>query len=332
MNFYLILIVFASNVLGQFNFNVCNDWDELSTDEINKIKSASNEILSNMKNNKMNLAWAQCHDIFKQATPKAQFMMLGLNIRQRLTSIDSLEFDDGRLMTITGDLGFPQQMVCGSVNEDDPNHVKFPVQPGIEKTALIIYKIPTEPISRRVILILGSDENDEYKLIFFNFSPYKYQGRESKYFLEISNKLTDEKSIFSKYLCYQISYLLSAAGSSVQYQRSNAIMKKISEIETDKNFQSKFQNWTINNESYRIYKITFIETLKDISPVVYYLSKHKLSEKSTIPEAKNLLPKFKSMFPEIINEFDAVLFQAYSEDPIDPQKQYPIYRVPLSLH
>ena len=56
---------------------------------------------------------------------------------------------------------------------------------------------------------------------------------------------------------------------------------------------------------------------------------HKeLGAGTTDLEASSLMDYLEKKYPELNAEFDAVLFQAYSETPSDPHRSYPVFRVP----
>lgn len=46
-------------------------------------------------------------------------------------------------------------------------------------------------------------------------------------------------------------------------------------------------------------------------------------------EARTLMAHLEEEHPELAEEFDAVLFEAYADVPDDPKRQYERYRVPL---
>ena len=95
--------------------------------------------------------------------------------------------------------------------------------------------------------------------------------------------------------------------------------------------KEELEYWEIDDESYRIINIDLIETLSDISPVIMYISKVELGEKTTTEEAKILLKYLLENYPMLSKEFEAVLFQAYEEFPLLQTKRYNYYRVPLKL-
>jgi len=201
----------------------------------------------------------------------------------------------------------------------------------MEKIAITIVEIPSQPIGR-VLSLMMSEHDSSLKIVQFNLTSRIYNGKTAKYYENIANKWISNGEVLSGYLAYAMNFRLNFLGPSMQTGKFINARKRLSNLLNDKELKKSLKSWRLQSGEYKIFGIDLIETLNDISPRVRYLSMKKLGAETTPIEATALMKYFKMRCPELGNEFDAVLFEAYSKVPSDSNKNYPIYRVPLPFN
>ncbi len=306
----------------------CKDWDDLTTEEQNTIETTSKEILQNISEGNFDEIWSLTHTSLQRELTKEQFTTAMEDVQVRLNETVEEELVDGRLVTIEGAKSATMNVICGLIPVEEPSHLRVQVQVPTRKAAIAILKVPGEPIERTVSIQLA-EENGIYKITGLNISTAVYGGKDADYYAEVGEKWIDEGKYLSGYLAYALAQNLSYRGNFLQTGQNIIISEKFASLNEDERVQNSLRNWQVNGENYQIVRVGLIETMNDISPHIAYVSNKKLDKEEVSAEARQLMQYIQTKYPELKEEFDAVLFEAFSEMPTDPNKSYPSFRVPL---
>ena len=306
----------------------CKDWDDLTTEEQIFIESTSKELLQNISESNFDEVWSQSHPLLQKQLSKEQFTQAMKDFRLRLGEAEGIEIVDGRFATIDGAKTANRNIICGGVSVEEPNHLRIQVQIPTERVAIAILRVPGEPIERQVSIQLAED-NGMYKIAGLNITSAIYKGKDATHYAEIGAGWIDEGKHLAGYLAYAMAQNLSHRGGFLQTGQNIILTEKFLSLNRDEKIQNNLGNWKVDGNNYQIVRVSLIETLGDISPHIAYISNENLDEKVTSVEAHQLMQFVEEEHPELSEEFDAILFEAFSEMPTDPNKSYPSYRVPI---
>ncbi|CAB1056742.1 hypothetical protein D1BOALGB6SA_1481 [Olavius sp. associated proteobacterium Delta 1] len=327
-----VLIFFCSNELfATISGFICKDWHEIDVDQKQEIESTSNSMLEMLLSNEGNKLWNLTHPATQKAITKPAYITSVENVHNRLSGINNAKLADGRLISVVGHKSSPGQVICGSVDQNSPEHLRIVTFPSMKKIVATITEIPSQPIGR-VVSLMMAEHNSRLKLVHFMITSRSYHGKLAEYYEKIANNWISKGEIISGYLAYAMDYRLNYLGPNIQTGKFINARERLTNLLKDKELKNSLKSWTLPDGKYQIFGIDLIETLNDISPRVRYLSMKKLGADTTPIEATALMTYFKEKCPELGKEFDAVLFEAYSEIPSDPNKNYQTYRVPLSFN
>ncbi len=309
----------------------CNDWDQLKPSDQEAIKSSALDVLKKLSKGETKEVLENSHPLFKNSATQEQFDKAVENIRPRLTQADRANLIDGRLLTLTSVTNQSVDTVCGVVDPNAPAYLKvraFSSGSGVQKVAITMFEIPSQPL-KWVASLQMSEQEGRYKFVRIDINTAGYNGKDSHYYARIAEGWFTNKRLFPAYVAFSMALNLSQRGSTLQTSAQIKYSGRVADLEKNDDVKSELKTWKVEDINYEIYRIGLIETLNDVSIWVHYISRQPLGETTTTKEASKLMEYLKQKYPELAEEFEFVVFQAFSEPPNDPNRQYEYYRVPL---
>ncbi len=306
----------------------CKDWDDLTTEEQDAIESTSIEILQSVSEGNFDGVWSQTHPALQKQFSKEQFVQqVVTDVQLKLGEVGGIELVDGRLATIGRAKIANKSIICGLVPVEEPSHLRVQVQVPTEKVAIAILRVPGKPIEREVSVQLAQD-NGTYKIAGLNITSAIYKGKDATYYAQNGKKWIDEGKYLPGYLAYAMAQNLSHRGGFLQTGQNVILTEKFQSFNQNEKIQNGLSNWKVDGKDHQIIRVGLTETLDDISPRIAYVSNEELDEEVTSVEAHQLMRFIEVEYPELREEFEGILFGAFSEMPTGPNKSYSIYWVP----
>ena len=305
----------------------CEDKDEIDAIEYESIRSASFGVLEELSSGMHEDLWQQAHPIMKDSVPEGEFATGLEQVKAQLTDIGNANILDTRLIRMFGGTRTVHEVICGVLDVDSPKHLRVIVPEDVKIFAVCIIEIPGEPIAYTLSIHLAKDEG-RFKLVQFSVNPSSYKGANASHYVGVAEKWIASDRLFSGWLAYSMAERLSYLGPGLKTGTFIQVNQQLSALKKNKRLQNEQANWDLGGVEYKILGIGLIGTLSDISPLISYLSHKELGAGTTDLEASSLMDYLEKKYPELNAEFDAVLFQAYSETPSDPHRSYPVFRVP----
>jgi hypothetical protein len=333
-NFVLaIILTFPLLTFGQDDYSVgiAYDWEQLEKNDKELIINASEKYLEKLADNNIKGFWESCHSKFKESTPLVSFNEVGTLIANMITSMDSLEFVDGKKVVYTNPPKTSKFSTGGSLDKSNPTYLQFYTLAGINNQALSLYKLTKIPLSKTITMKFGL-ENSEYKLTSFEINTSSVGEKGADYYIELAKNWETAKSSFPRFIALNMAYRLSYLGRGTSTSNMIDLTEKLQDLQKDSELISEIKKWNVNDSIYDIINVDFLETQSDITPNIIYLSKSELGEKSTEEEARVLFKYFKEKYPDLVQEFERFMFTAYEEYPAIPTKQYKFFRVIMDIN
>jgi hypothetical protein len=330
---FLVLSFFSPAVYAvDLNLWVSKSWHELNENERKEVTSATDKYIEFLKTESYSNAYDNSHPELKKTISKESFINSMQMLKPRFAQMTNIMLSDARIVSFKLKASKKTKIVySGSAKSTDPEHIEFYTVPGIKKQGLVFYKIQSDTIERLLTLRIGMNDST-YKILSFYLFPSKVKGKGFDYYENLGNNWSKEKKYVTSLYAYLMALRLDTVGQDILTAHSKRLRQKINNFLTNSVIKSQLLLWKVEESDYQILKFDILETIKDVSPTIAYISKFQLEKDSITKESNMLLAHIKKMNPNFGDHFEAILFQAYSENPISPKKQYPFYRVALRIN
>lgn len=326
--FALPLFTFSQN---DYAVGISYDWGELNKSDQKLIKEASEKYLLKLANKDIKGFWELCHTKFKESTPLLSFNDIGMIIANMITSIDSLEFIDGKKVMYTTAPKNSQFATGGSLDKSNPTYLEFYTIAEIENQSLSIYKLKNNPLSRTITMKFGL-EDSIYKLTSFEINTSSILEKDANYYFNLAKKWKSNELLLPQFIALKLAYRLSYIGRGTSTGKMLDITEQLQALQNNAELIAEMKRWNINDSIYDLIVVDFLETKNDITPNIIYVSNVELGEKSTTQEVNILFNYFKDKYPDLAREFERFVFTAYEEYPAIQTKQYKLYRVIMDIN
>jgi hypothetical protein len=310
--------------------NICYDWDELSSSEQKAIKSASFEILEKMFAGQYEATWNSSYHLLQESASKEQFKKALQGIQPLLTQIDNAEFIDGRLARIIGYNGKSHPLLFGLIDVNSPDHLRAQSVAGANKSAIAMIRIPSQPITRTVSLQMAKDKG-KFKLFRFDITASSYNGKNGKHYEQVAENFISKQNLLAGYVAYMMAVKLNQLGPTLKTGYAIKLEERLQMLGKNEKLANELTRWELPGNNYTLFGIWLLEAQDGILPRVRYLAHDELSDEATPKEAAALMEYVKTHYPALAELFDGILFEAYTENPVNPNKQYRSYRTVLDF-
>lgn len=178
-----------------------------------------------------------------------------------------------------------------------------------------------------IMINLLKDSNEEWKMSTVYFSEYEIMGKGIEHWIDESDKFYDKEYLLSAYFCQHLAMRLVRPNPYMNYLEEDTVESKFNELQKEikDNYSFPMQVQLPDNDI-EIYNIDLIPTKEGHVYQVKYVTKHDINniDKNQMEEEAYLIHKQMEQiilgFGEGISNY--ILFVAFSEAPIDPNKQY----------
>ncbi len=309
------------------NLFVSESWHELNEDEKKEIALTTDKYITLLKAESYEDAYNLSHPELKRVVSKEEFLRKVNSLKPRFAKANSISLSDARIVSFKLKAAKdPKIVLSGSAKQTDPSHIQFYTIPGIKKQGLVFYKVQSDTVDRLLTLTVGM-LGSVYKILSVYLNPIKFKGKGTEYYENLGIKWANEKKYVTSLYAYIMALKFSTPGPNIHTANSIRIGKKIQKFLKNPEIKSKLLSWHVEKNVYQILKFDTLETINDVSPTLAYISKFQLEEKEISKEANMLIKYMKANNPDFGNHFEALLFQAYTENPVSPKKKYPFYRL-----
>lgn len=306
----------------------CFDKDEINSQEKAIIENASLNILSMIKSQQANQLWEISHPELKRQLTSAQ-LTEGLT-QILLGDTSNAIISDERLIKIQGSQNTPINVFCGSVNPNDPSHLRVQALVGNTDIAIIQIEVPKKPFSQLVSLQLAK-HGKHYRLVRMDLNLDKYNEKDSFYYKGLAKKYVDEKKYMEAYIYHQVALFLSNKGSFLQSALNTQLNADFQKLQNNQTLKYALGTWHVDKNQYQIISLGLITTQSDMNLHIKYVAPQGVQPDQVQQDAEHLMGYLEQTYPTLNQEFHGVVFEAYETVPLDKTKIYPFYRVPMGF-
>lgn len=306
----------------------CLDRNEISKTEKAIIEKSALDIIKNIKNKEADQLWQKSHPVLKNQVSLVQSKPSVLQASAQLNDITHATILDERLIKITGVETASTTIFCGSVNANDPSHLKVQALVGNTDIAIIQIQISSEPFNQLVSLQLAKN-NNEYRLLRFDINSNTYHGKNGIYYHDLSRRYIHQDKYVEAYIYAQAALFLNNTSSFLQSWQTEQISNDLKKVWVNQKLKNALNIWQIGKNQYQIISIGLISTQNDLSVYVKFIAKNGLQKEQVQQDAEQMMAYMKEKYPNLRQEFRSVLFEASETLPVDKSTIYPVYRVPL---
>jgi len=328
---FTLAIPFLGFCQNDYSVGMAYDWEQLDKSDQVLIKESSEKYLLKLAENDIKGFWELCHSKFKETTPFVSFNEVGMLIANMITSIDSLEFIDGKKVIYTSAPKTSQFATGGSLDISKPTYLQFYALPGIENQSLSLYKLKNRPLLKTITMKFGL-EDSVYKLTSFEINTSSILDKGAEYYIALAKKWRPKESLFPQFIALNMAYRLSFLGKGTSTSKMIDLTEELQVLQKNSKLISEIKEWNVNDSIFNIINVDFLETQSDVTPNIIYLSKVELGEKSTEEEVIILFEYFRDKYPDLVQEFERFIFTAYDEYPAVRTKQYKLFRVIMDIN
>jgi hypothetical protein len=276
-----------------------------------------------------NAVWVSLHPgAQEQVSPETLAAQLE-TVRPGIKNLDSAVLHDVQLLHVTGILNGPT--LCGVADQTDPQHRIISVQATNESIAVVAVRMPGSPIGT-VATLQFRQWDGQWRLWAVNAGHYELDGHDAGYFEAAGDAIVGEPDQLVPAVWYY-EHALSLSGTAPYVKNADTIRlaDKIETIRLNPLFAEQTSEWSIGGKRFTILGLGVLTTLSDYGVQVAYISHGELTAESTRPEAQSIRDYLIARYPALAHDFEYVVVISYDERPVDPQKEYPIYRNVLPL-
>jgi hypothetical protein len=252
------------------------------------------------------------------------------SMRGRLADVhDDPRVESLFVVDVRGGANDLAQIHCGAT-PDDPRGFTWLANVGGENLAVAIVRANGEAF-RYAVTVMLRRRGDAWRLVGVQVNPSAYRERDAIDFERAADELARAGKPLAAFLALGVAQTLADRGESITSVDEGRLDAKLEALQKNASLQALMDTWTVGGTSFDLHGITLAATRTDISPVVKYVTKAGLARPQLDPEVDLLVEHVRKVHPEIVERFDAIVFEAYAEPPLEPGKSYEAFRVARTL-
>ncbi|MBL4703996.1 MAG: hypothetical protein JKY54_05715 [Flavobacteriales bacterium] len=241
------------------------DWNQLEKSDQKLISESSEKYLIKLVENDLEGFWELCHSKFKKTTSLVAFQDFGKLISNLLGSMSNLDFIDAKKVVYSQAPAMSRFSTGGSADKTDPTYLQFYTLPDIDIQVLSIYRLNSSPLAKTITMKFGL-EKAMYRLLSIEINTSAINKKDANYYIDISNKWKSKKSAFPQFTTLNMAYRLSYLGKGTSTNAMIKITEDLQAFQQNPEFINEIKTWNINNSTYDIISVDFLETQNDITP------------------------------------------------------------------
>lgn len=183
---------------------------------------------------------------------------------------------------------------------------------------------------------LLKDKNGEWKMSKLYLGEYEIMGKGIEQWINSTNELKNKKYLLSAYFSQQLAMKLTRPNEFMNYLKEDEVKLKYKELqETIMNAYSFPMKIQLPKNEIEVYYIELIPTKEGYVYQVKYVTEQDINNpsKNQMKEEANFIYKqMKQVIPGFGKGFSSyVVYYAFSEPPIDPNRQYNTFTTVIEL-
>ncbi|MEI8011099.1 MAG: hypothetical protein WCI27_01270 [Candidatus Omnitrophota bacterium] len=185
-----------------------------------------------------------------------------------------------------------------------------------------------------MLVLVFINIKDEWRVSSFNFGVYKIAGKSAVNWANEARQLFDQGYFVPAILRLQVLQECLRPAPFIQYAKEGEILALRNKIQGDIVQKYKFPVRITNVVTVpEIYFVAPQFVRNELWPLVKYKTSLSLSDTVALKkEVDAMTPELELLFPGITKESKGIAYQAFSEAPADPKKQYQYYGLVVDLN
>jgi len=274
--------------------------------------------------------WGFLHPQARNDDQREPFMRALEGMRSRLVDVhDAPRVESLHVVDVEGGANDLAQIHCGA-GKDDPRGFVWLANVGGEDLAVVTVRATGEAF-RYAVTVQLRQRGDAWHLVGIHVDPAAFRERTAVDFERSSDELARAGKPLAAFLALGVAQTLADRGESITSVDEGRIGDKLAALQKSAPLVAQMDGWSVGTTEFDLHGVTLAATRTDISPVVKYVTKVGLDRSKLDPEVDQLVAHVRTAYPEIAQSFDAIVFEAYAEPPLEPGKAYDAFRVARTL-
>ena len=326
-SFTLLFCGFDDTELDHDVFN----WSDIGKTEKDSLTIPAIECIELLKNGSIKELWAKSHTEFQHSTPEAEFQKYADTFARITASSSEMELIDGKLI-VCRDIPEKFERTFGGVPFISNGHyLEFYLHPYIQYQGILIYKFKKDNIGRFLVINLGKQDNI-YKVVSINYSLAEVDGKDADFYAAKAEEWKKKlKYSIPTAFAYAFANKFSTYGKVAQGKMAGDAHADFQEMVITAEYIDEYNLWTVNDKRIVVLGIDVYEMNDSLVPLIYYVSNVSFEQKSLTEEARQFAKKLGTLYPEFAMVFPRIVVSAYEENPVDQNKQYETFTIPINF-
>lgn len=224
---------------------------------------------------------------------------------------------------VSGGVSDLARVNCGKAS--DPLGITLISNVGNENLAVVSMTSEGSPFSHATTLQLRR-RGTAWMLVGVQVGPSSYRGKDAIDFASLADAYINNNKPVEAFLTLAMAQRLATLGSAITSNLQASISQKLSDVEHSNTYKTALGVWQVGEKNFEVTGLSLAATQADVSPVIKYVSPGGLIKEILDAEADQLAGVLRRKHPELAKVFDAVIFEAYTQAPSDPNKRYDAFR------
>lgn len=295
--------------------------DKISKEILDSVKIVDDKVLDSIKNNQEDKLLELGSEAFRNApeNPNVPFSDMSKQIKDK-----SFDYRD-RYYFISKEIGDSNF----TVNISNDEYIT------LEATNTDIFVSLRKSNSNKHDYLLATvyvKEQGEWKLDRYALKDYSYDEMNALGLYEKAKSL-DSQGYKMPAINYGIlSVITLHPASFLHYKKESEITDFVKKLAADVKNEYTFPQKLKSHNNLEIYSFTTRNDIEGVIPIVRYVTDIELSNTEAIDkEVNDINDEVISLYPGMKENFKQLIYEAYSEEPVDSKKTYNYYRTTVEL-
>jgi preprotein translocase subunit SecG len=315
LSLFIIFIVFITSCAGVHHEEMYHN-DKIDKQILDSVKVIDDEVLDDIKNDNQNRLNKLGSEAFKNEPLSSNEL---LDTMSKQVKDKSFDYQD-RYYFVSKKIGNSKF----TMNISKDQYIT------LEATNSDIFVSLRKSNSNKHDYLLATvyvKEQGEWKLDRFALKDYSYDGMNAIDLYEKAKSLNAQGYKIPALTYGVLSAVTLHPASFLHYQKENEITDFYKKLADDVKNAHLFPQKLKNSNNLEIYSVTVRNDVEGVIPVIRYVTGIELSNKEAIEkEANDINDEVNSLYPGMKESFKQLIYEAYSEEPVDSKKTYNYYR------
>lgn len=304
----------------------CKPVDDVDDPTRGAVEAQARAVYGMVRQGRFGEVWDTLHPQARREDQRKPFVAALEAMRARLQEVEGEpSVDSLYVVDVRGGVNDLARVTCED-QEDASESFTMITNVGDEDLAVVTLLASSDVFGHAATIQLR-ERGNAWRLVGIQVNPAIYKRKSASQWEAIADRHRRANKPVPAYLALGVAQALSSRGAAVKTVVKERIDDKLEALGKDQLLAAHTETWTIDEKRYDIQGLSLASTRTDISPVVKYVSPGGLVREMLEHEADELVEHVRSAYPELTEQFDAVVFEAYAEPPTTPGKSYDAYRV-----